>query len=261
MRGSNGFFPLASSVDYGKIRSLSMKRFLKGFGLFIALVGVGIASAFAVVALLLYQDEVRVPDLTGQDIVSVIEMVRHQGLELKVDSRAPHSTLPRDTVISQTPAAGSVIKKRRQVRVVVSQGASESLAPKLVGENFRKADILIRQAGFMPGNITRVATDGIARDVVIAQNPQAGSPVEKGGTVDILVSAGKKKQSLVMPKLIGKRPDEALRIVDRLQLQHRIIARAIGDKPPGAGRTVIGQKPEAGYPVSADATVDIIVGK
>jgi serine/threonine-protein kinase len=238
-----------------------MKGFLKGFGIFMALVGVGIASAFAVVALLLHQDEVRVPDLAGQDIVSVIEMVRQQGLELKVDSRAPHPTIPRDTVISQIPAPGSGIKKGRQVRVVVSQGASELLAPKLAGENFRKADILIRQAGFVPGNITRVATVDIDRDIVIAQNPQAGSPIEKGGTLDILVSAGKKKQSLVMPKLIGKRPDEALRIVDRLQLQHRVIARAVGDKPLGAGRTVIGQTPGAGYPVSTDATVDIIVGK
>jgi beta-lactam-binding protein with PASTA domain len=238
-----------------------MKGFLKGFGLFIALVGVGIASAFAVVALLLHQDEVRVPDLTGQDIVSVIEMVRQQGLELKVDSRAPHPTLPRDTVISQTPAPGSGIKKGRQVRVVVSQGPSELLAPKLTEENFRKADILIRQAGFVPGNISRVATDGIDRDIVIAQNPQAGSPIEKGGTLDILVSAGKRRKCLVMPKLIGKRPDEALRIVDRLQLQHRVIAGAAGDKPLGAGRTVIDQKPRAGYPVSADSTVDLIIGK
>ena len=238
-----------------------MKRFLKGFGVFIALVVVGIASAFAVVALLLRQEEVRVPDLTGQDIVSVIEMVRQQGLELKVDSRAPHPTLPRDTIISQTPAPGSGIKKGRQVRVIVSQGTSELLAPKLVGENFRKADILIRQAGFVSGNVSRVATVGVDRDIVIAQNPQAGSPIEKGGTLDILVSAGKRQQRLVMPKLIGKRADEALRIVDRLQLQHRVISRATGDKPLGAGRSVIGQKPGAGYPVSADVTVDIVVSK
>ncbi len=88
-----------------------MKRFLKGLGIFIALVGVGIASAFAVIALLLRQEEVRVPDLTGQDIVSVIELVTQQGLQLKVDRREPHPTLPRDTVISQTPAPGAGSKK------------------------------------------------------------------------------------------------------------------------------------------------------
>jgi serine/threonine-protein kinase len=239
-----------------------MKRFLKGLGVFAALVGVGIASAFAVVALLLRQDEVRVPDLTGQDIVSVIETVRQQGLELKVDSRAPHATMPRDTVISQTPAPGSGIKKGRQVKVVVSQGPSELLAPKLVGENFRKADILIRQAGYVAGNVSRIANDSVEREVVIAQNPQAGSPIETGGTIDILVSAGKRQGLLVMPKLIGKRPDEALKIVDRLQLQYRVIRRAAGAGTTGeAEKLVIGQKPGAGYPVPADATVEMVIGK
>jgi eukaryotic-like serine/threonine-protein kinase len=238
-----------------------MKRFLKGLGIFFALVAVGIASAFAVVALLLRQEEVRVPDLIGQDIVSVLEVVNQQGLQLKVDRRQPHPAIPRDTVISQTPAPGIGIKKGRLVRVVVSQGPSELLAPKLVGENFRKADIMIRQAAFVPGDISRVASDSVERDLVIAQYPQAGSPLEKGGTITLLVSGGRKAEPLVMPKLTGKRAEEALRIVDRMGLQHRVTARATGDKPTGAERTVIGQKPGAGYPVSVEATVDIIVSK
>ncbi len=237
-----------------------MKRFLKGLGLFAALVGVGIASAFAVVALLLHQEDVRVPDLTGQDIVSVIETVRQQGLELKVDSRAPHATLPRDTVISQMPAPGSDVKKGRQVRVVVSQGPSELLTPKVVGENFRRADILIRQGGYISGTLSRAPSDSVDRDIVIAQYPQAGSPIEKGGTIDLLVSAGKRQQLLIMPKLTGKRPEEALRIIDRLQLQYRVVRRASG-AAPGTERIVTGQRPGPGYPVSPDATVDIIIGK
>ena len=93
------------------------------------------------------------PDLTGQDIVTVIETLNQQGLQLKVDRREPAATLPRDTVISQTPPPGSGIKKGRQVHVVLSQGPSDMQTPKLVGEHFRKADIMIRQAGFFPGDI------------------------------------------------------------------------------------------------------------
>ena len=237
-----------------------MKRFLKGLGIFLALIGVGIVSAFAVVALLLRQEEVRVPDLTGQDLVSVIETVAQQGLQLKVDRREPHPALPRDSVISQSPAPGSGIKKGRQIHVVISQGPSDLLAPKLVGENFRKADIMVRQAGFTSGDISRVFSENVDRDIVIAQYPQSGSSLEKGGTISMLVSSGKKPALLVMPKLTGKKAEEALRIVDRLELQHRVITRG-RDKSPGTERTVISQKPGAGYPVSADATVDIVVNK
>ena len=154
-----------------------MGRFLKGLGLIIALIGVGIVSAFAVVALLLRQEEVRMPDLTGQDIVNVIETVAQQGLQLKVDRREAHPTLPRDAVISQSPLPGVGIKKGRQVHVVVSQGPSDTQALKLVGENFRKADIMIRQAGFSPGTISRVSSNRVERDIVIAQEPEAGSPL------------------------------------------------------------------------------------
>jgi len=238
-----------------------MGRFLKGIGLFIALVGVGIVSAFAVVVMLLRQEEVPAPDLTGQDIVTVIEMISQQGLQLKVDRREPHPTMPRDTVISQYPAPGSGIKKGRQVRVVVSQGPSDMQAPKLVGEQFRKADIMIRQAGFSPGIVSRVSSESIDRDVVIAQAPEPGSLLDRGGQVSMLVSAGRKAQPFVMPKLIGKKAEEAVKIIDRMGLQHRVISRASGDKSPTTSRTVVHQKPTAGYPVAADAMVDIVVSK
>lgn len=238
-----------------------MMHFFKGLGIFVALIAIGVASAFTVIVLLLRQDEVRVPDLIGRDIVSGIELATQQGLLLKVDRREPHPTLPRDTVVSQSPAPGSGIKKGRQVRVVVSQGPSELLAPKVVGENFRKADIMIRQAGFVPGEISRVSADKAERDTVMAQYPQAGSQLEKGGTVNMLVSTGRKPELFVMPRLTGTRAEDALRTLDRMGLQHRVVNRAAEGRTVGAERTVVSQKPGAGYPVSAEAIVEIAVSR
>jgi len=238
-----------------------MKIFLRGLGIFLALVGVGIVSAFAVVALLLRQEEVRVPDLSGKDIVSVIEAISQQGLQIKVDRREPHPTQPRDTVISQSPPAGSGLKKGRQVHIVVSLGPSDLSAPKLVGELFRKADLMVRQAGFSPGAVSRVASAGVERDIVIAQDPTADSPIERGGKISMLVSAGRKIEAYVMPNLTGKRAEEAVKVVDRMGLRHRVAYRAAGDKSGAGARAVISQKPGAGTPVAADTTVDIIVNK
>jgi len=236
-----------------------MKRFLRGLGIFLALVGVGIVSAFAVIALLLQQEEVRVPDLTGKDIVTVLDMVRQQGLELKVDRREPNPTLPRDSVISQSPAAGNGIKKGRQIRVVVSQGPSDTQTPKLAGEPYRKADLMIRQAGFVPGTVSRISSESVDRDIVIAQDPPADSQLDKGGAISLLVSSGRKAEMFVMPKLTGKRSEEAVKTIDRLGLQRRVIYRATGEKTAAAEHTVIQQRPSAGSPVAADAMVDIVV--
>ncbi len=236
-----------------------MGRFLKGLGIFIALVGVGVISAFAVVALLLRQEEVRVPDLTGQDLVTAVEKLTQQGLQPKIDRREPHPSIPRDSVVSQTPPPGSGIKKGRQVRVVVSQGPTDMQTPKLNGEHFRKADMMIRQAGFTPGMVSRVSSEKVDRDMVIAQAPEAGSLLERGGKINLLVSSGRKIQPFVMPKLMGKRAEEAVRITDRMGLQHRLTMKTAGSKIPS--RVVIQQKPTAGSPVASDTTVDIIVSK
>jgi eukaryotic-like serine/threonine-protein kinase len=238
-----------------------MKQFLKGLGIFLSLVGVGIVSAFAVVALLLQQKEVRVPDLRGQDIVSVINTLAQQGLHIKVDRREPHPTLPRDAIISQTPSPGSGIKKGRPVRVVVSQGPSNMLAPRLVGEPYRKADMMIRQLGFLPGTVARVFSESVSRDTVIAQDPPADSSINAGESISLLVSAGKKPDLYVMPKLTGKKADEAVRDIDRIGLQHRTLYRAATDKKSAMERIVIDQKPMAGSPIAADATVDIVLSK
>lgn len=237
-----------------------MKRFLRGFGIFLAFLAIGIVSALAVVAFLLRQEEVPVPDLTGQDIVTVIETLSQQGLQLKVERREPNQLMPKDTVISQTPAAGNGIKKGRPVRVVISQGPSELLAPNLVGEHYRKADIMIRQAGFLPAGIARVSSESVERDIVIAQAPQPNSPLEKGGMITMLVSSGKRPVSLVVPRLIGKRADDAVQLIERMGLQHQVTYRPAGEKT-STGRTVLGQKPSAGYPVIAEGTIEIIVSK
>ena len=134
-------------------------------------------------------------------------------------------------------------------------------APKLVGEHYRKAEIIIRQAGFSPGNLTRVSSESVERDIVISQAPPDGSQVSKGGVISMLVSSGKKVPVLVTPKLIGKKAEEAVRIVDRAGLQHRIVYKTWGSRLTTADRIVVNQKPSAGFPVPSDVTVDIIVSK
>lgn len=238
-----------------------MNRIIKGIGIFLALIVVGVISAFAVIALLLRQEEVRVPDLTGQDIVTVIEVVGQLGLQLKVDRREPSQTVPRDAVISQAPPPGTGIKKGRALRVVVSQGPSDLLAPRLIGEQYRRAEILLRQGGLLVPDIARVWSDAIERDMVIAQDPPAGTPVEKGSGVSLLVSLGKKSRTYVTPGLLGKKTEEAVRLVDRMGLQHRVLSRTSTSGPLGGDQIIIGQKPNPGYPLAADGVVELMVSK
>ncbi len=238
-----------------------MNRFIKGIGILFALIAVGVASALAVIALLLRQEEVRVPDLIGRDIVTVIELVNQQGLQIKVDRREPNQTIPKDAVIDQSPKPGSGAKKGRAVRVVVSLGPSEFLTPRLLGEQYRRAEIQLRQNGLPAPEVARVWSDTVERDLVIAQDPPPGTPLEAGSRVGLLVSLGKRSRVLVMPKLTGRSAEEAVRLVDRMGIQHRVVSQAASTAAPFAERTVVRQKPLPGHPLPADAVVELVVSK
>jgi len=239
-----------------------MNRFLKGIGIFFALIAVGVVSAVVVITLLLRQQEVRVPDLVGKDIVTVIDLMNVQGLQIKVDRREPSQTVPKDAIVSQSPEPGTGIKKGRAVKVVVSQGPSELLTPKLVGEQYRKAEVLLRQAGLPAPDLARAWSESTERDIVISQDPPAGTPLDKGGRVGLLVSLGRKTRVFVTPKLIGRRADDAVRTVDRMGLQHRVISGPSGTGGPAlAERTVVNQRPLPGYPVAADGMVELVVSR
>lgn len=236
-----------------------MKGVLKVIGIILSLILVGVASSIAVIAILLRQQEVRVPDITNRDIVTAIEVISEQGLQIKVERREPSQTVPKDAVISQTPSAGSSIKKGRPVKVVVSLGPSELQAPDLVGQHFRKAEMELRRLGFFLEGISRVASDEIPRDIVIAQDPPAGAELEKGGRISLLISGGKRPEIFIMPELVGKRAEEAVRLLDRYGLQYRMVYKT-GDRPEAA-RVVLAQKPRQGYPIQADGIVELVVNK
>jgi beta-lactam-binding protein with PASTA domain len=238
-----------------------MNRLLKGIGIFLTLIVVGVVSAFAVIALLLRQEEVRVPDLEGKDIVSVIEIVSQQGLQIKVDGREPSQTVPKDAVISQAPPPGTGIKKGRALHVVVSQGPSELLAPKVIGEQYRRAEFALRRGGLAAPDVARTWSDTVERDIIISQDPPPGTPLAKGRRVGILVSLGKRGRVYVVPRLIGRKAEEAARTVDRMGLQYRIVTQQTPSSSPLNERTVVNQKPMPGYPISADGVVELVMSR
>ena len=68
--------------------------------------------------------EVKVPNIAGKSTQQATALLAGSGLELIAEPiRRPDLTLPADHVITQEPAAGTVIRRGRTVRVRVSDGA------------------------------------------------------------------------------------------------------------------------------------------
>ena len=98
-------------------------------------------------------------------------------------------------VIKQTPGAKSTGKKGDTVALVVSRGKESVTVPNVVGKTKDQAVAELQSAGLAAGNITEDHNDSVASGSVVSQGVNAGSSVDKGTTVDLVISKGKKPNS------------------------------------------------------------------
>ena len=84
---------------------------------------------------------------------------------------------------------------------------AEDPVPNLVGLTEEEARLKIADDGFRVGRVDREASDTVAADLVIRQDPNRDVYAEPGSVVDIVVSLG--KPEVEVPYVIGMNKDEA----------------------------------------------------
>ncbi len=220
-----------------------------GFGKVLLLAG-ALAGTFLVFAGIAMRVAVRarqvtVPNLVGQSLADATNLATNLDLPLRVGPiKRPDPKVPAGHVLMQEPTAGSAARRQRSVRVVLSAGAHVALAPSLLGETQRSAEIRVAQDGLSIGAVTEIRSALYPPDVVVAQDPP---PATQTAQIRLLVNRGEDRATYVMPDLIGLNGDRAADVMRtrgfRVSITTQSAASAI---PPGV---VVRQSPAGGYQV------------
>ena len=109
---------------------------------------------------------------------------------------------PRGTVLGQQPPAATTLPVRSTVVLIVSKGARPVDVPDVVSLSLDDATKALASRKLTLVVSERDPSDQIAANVVTSQNPQAGSPVDPGSTIDVVISTGPAK--LAIPDVGGK---------------------------------------------------------
>jgi len=142
------------------------------------------------------------------------------------------------------------------VRLTVSRGRDETLAPDLTGQPLPQAQRLLAEQGLVLGPTAKVHTS-LPTGVVIAQNPPAGFPTRRGTAVSVLISLGEPERFYVMPNLVGQWEEEAIAIVKEMGLEPRVTYQSF----PAQARRVVLQEPSFGTRVKEKEEVSLVVGQ
>jgi len=100
------------------------------------------------------------------------------------------SSTAANRLLSQSPAAGTTLRRGSPVRVVVSSGPSPQPAttvPNVVGQDQATAASNLRAAGFRVLVLNRPTTDPSKDGLVIDEQPRAGSSIPGGSQVTLFV--------------------------------------------------------------------------
>ncbi len=196
----------------------------------------------------------KVPATAGLDGEEAVEKVEAAGFEAKL-KEANSTEVEAGLVIHSEPSAGETATNGSTVTLVVSRGPKLAKVPVLVGSQRRLAVQQIRGRGLTP-SVSEEESDSPAGEV-ISQSPSAGSEVEPGATVAIVVSAG--RQQAQVPNVIGKLRSEAVQALREAGLEATVEEEET--EVTGKVGRVLDQFPPPGSELEPGDAVTVVVGK
>lgn len=143
-------------------------------------------------------------------------------------------------VIRTEPPAGVKVENGSTVRVYVSSGKPKQTVPVVTGMTVESATAAIKAAGFEVGTVTPKNSATIKQDMVISSDPEQGTSLSSGTTVNLFTSNGQ----FELPELRGKTVKDASSELSKLLISPTI--RADATCPKSAEPTVVSQSVKPG---------------
>jgi serine/threonine-protein kinase len=240
---------------------MAMLHKLLRFGIYAAIFLGGLVCSLYLTSkwIIKSEEEVQVPNLVGQDTVYALDLLTSLGLNIKVGGFMYSETVPKNFIAFQEPDSGTRLKRDRDVKVIISRGSRSVRVPKLAGTRLREAELVLSQNGLHLGGICRIPSAQYPRDTIIAQRPASLQELERGESVDFLISEGPKSVGVAMPELRQRPVGQALKILDGLGLVIAAVKEVHQSGQPL--HTIVGQRPLTGYRVDADSSITLTVNR
>lgn len=133
--------------------------------------------------------QVEVPSLIGQQQSDAGEVLEQSRLVL--GATIPEASQePEETIIGQDPPAGERVDEGSSVNITVSSGPDLTSVPNVICQSREDAQAEIEERDLVYQEVGSDFSEDCPFDTIASQNPEAGTEVERGSTVDVVISEG-----------------------------------------------------------------------
>ena len=138
----------------------------------------------------------KVPDVVGLEEQAAINRLSDYGLKYSRDYKYSDD-VDAGLVISMKPEADKDAKKDDVITIVISRGKEsvDVVVPDVRNSSESAAREKLESLGLTVGNITKEHSSNYGENMVISQSKSAGSKVEKGTAIDLVISLGQQEKS------------------------------------------------------------------
>jgi serine/threonine-protein kinase len=237
---------------------MSARTAIRGSLPYVIAIVSGFLLAYLIVAFLVFPSGViprdaRVPNVTGLLFDEATRRLAERGFRGQRGEERFHGGAPKETVLEQSPAAGSHDVEGTVVTLAVSAGQKLVAVPNVVGLSREGAETELESAGFDVGEVTEQPNPA-PHGQVIESRPAPGTQAPMPSTVSLVVSAG--SSVVAVPNVVGRSVADARRMIEGARL-------GVGDVSATDGSNVetgvvSSQSPTAGAQVAVGARVSLL---
>jgi serine/threonine-protein kinase len=155
---------------------------------------------------------VQVPTVTNVQLAVAIQRLTAANLTYKV--KYTNSNQPVGTVLSQSPAGGSMIKANVPVTLTVSGTQTSVQVPSVLGQNPATAGSILSQHQLNVGNQSNGCPAAYPSGTVAAQDPGPGATIAPNNPVNLVIS-----NCVQVPGVVGQSQDSAQNSITNAGLQ------------------------------------------
>ena len=167
-------------------------------------------------------------------------------------------------VMEQDPEADTEVKEGSRITLTIAEVSDGNTGdetmvpvPSIIGKSYENAQSALRAAGL---NVSRTeqSSETIAEGYVISCDPDVGTQVATGSTVNVVVSTGSANTNKSVPNLTGLTQEQAKAALEKAGLKLGSVTEEESSSKAG---TVINQTVPYGTEVAAGTAVGITIAK
>ena len=210
--------------------------------------GLGVDGTVSVVVSL-GPERYDVPAVKGLPQAQAADAIVAANLAVGAVTEAFDTRIEAGSVVSASPKAGTSVKPDTPVDLVISKGPEPVPVPDIAGRKIAAARDALGEVG-LKADVTQRFSEEVADGRVISVKPKAGTIVDSGSRVDVVVSKG--PPPVTVPNLIDMPRARAVTTLRNLGLRVNVVE---GDFSPL--NRVISQDPAPGTSIPKGSTVTI----